>query len=143
MTEFARLESESIHLCVPDGDWALLLLDVPGGGLVRLSLQQGARLDALNTVSGRILSSYGALRPSKIDNKTRAFLKKIQDNGFEKATSSQVIGITDIGVPVFDGHRQIVSALTVPSLRMKNAKQGIKKLLPALDKCAKCISRGL
>jgi len=143
MTEFARLEAESVHLCVPDGDCALLLLDVPGGGLVRLSLQQGAKLDALSTVSGRILSSYGALRPANIDNKMRAVLKKIQEVGFENAESSQVVGITDIGVPVFDGHGQIVAALTVSSLRMKNAKQGVKKFLPALKNSSQNISKGL
>lgn len=36
--EFARLYRESVHLCVPDWDSALLLLDIPDGGLVRLSL---------------------------------------------------------------------------------------------------------
>ena len=143
MADFARLQAESVHLCVPDGDCALLLLDVPGGGLVRLSLQQSARLDALKTVSGRILSSFGALRPSGMNHKTRAVLEKIKADGYEHAASSQVIGITDIGVPVFDGQEQIAAALTVSSLRMKNAKQGVKELLPALKECAENISKGL
>ena len=58
---FAWLYRESVHLCVPDWDSALLLLDVSGGGLVWLSLQPGARLNALETVSGRILAAHGAL----------------------------------------------------------------------------------
>lgn len=57
MTEFARLYRESVYLCGPDWDSALLLLDVSGGGLVCLSLQPGARLNALETVSGRILAA--------------------------------------------------------------------------------------
>ena len=58
---FAWLYRESVHLCVPDWDSALLLFDVSGGGLVWLSLQPGARLNALETVSGRILAAHGAL----------------------------------------------------------------------------------
>jgi DNA-binding IclR family transcriptional regulator len=55
----------------------------------------------------------------------------------------EAAGIIDIGVPVFDGHGQITAALTVSSLRMKNAKQGVKELLPALKECAESISKGL
>ena len=55
----------------------------------------------------------------------------------------EAVGIVDIGVAVFDGQGQIAAALIVSSLRMKNAKQSVKELLPALKECAENISKGL
>ncbi len=140
MTEFARLYSESVHLCVPDWDSALLLLDVPGGGLVRLSLQQGARLNSLETVSGRILSAHRALVLPELKKSVRSHLLKIREDGFDHSASSQVVGITDIGVPVFDSAGTILAALTVSSFRMKGDLKEERSLVPILQACARRIA---
>lgn len=140
MTEFSRFYSESVHLCVPDWDRALLLLDVPGGGLVRLSLQPGARLNALETVSGRILAAHGALSLPKVKKSVRTHLMNIREKGFDCAASSQVVGITDIGVPVFDTAGALLAALTVSSFRMKGGLKEERSLVPILKACAKLIT---
>ena len=141
MVKFTRIHGESIHLCVPDWDSALLLLDVPGGGLVRLSLREGARLDALETVSGRILTAFGALTPPKPNKNLQSLLEKIRSAGFDQFPSSQVIGITDTGVPVFDSAGQIVAALTVSAFKMTGDGKQAKNLIPGLQSCAESISR--
>ena len=140
MTEFARLYSESVHLCVPDWDSALLLLDVPGGGLVRLSLQQGARLKALESVSGRILAAHDVLVLPEITKSVRSHLQKIREKGYEHSASSQVVGITDIGVPVFDTAGAILAAITVSSFRMKGGLKEERSLVPILQACARRIA---
>lgn len=140
MTEFARFYDESVHLCVPDWDCALLLLDVPGGGLVRLSLQQGARLNSLETVSGRILAAHGALFLPELKKSVRTHLLQIRSQGFDHSASSQVVGITDIGVPVFDTAGTILAALTVSSFRMKGDMKEERSLVPILKACAERIA---
>lgn len=133
MAEFSRTHAESIHICVPDGDSALLLLDVPGGGLVRLSLRQGARLDREKTVSGRLLAAYGCL-PVSAGSSHKAALKKIAGRGYEIAESAHAVGIVDVGVPVRDSNGQVVAALTVSCLRLRHGKQSAAKLVPHLLK---------
>jgi len=143
MTEFARLHDESIHLCVPDWDSALLLLDVPSAGLVSLSIRPGTRICALDTVSGRILTAHGALAVPDIKKAMRAKLENIKRNGFEHSMSSKVVGITDIGVPIFDPAGNILAALTVTSFRWKGDLKQERKLVPALRKCSLKITNSL
>lgn len=140
MQDFARTTSQSIHLCVPDGDAALLLVDVPGGGLVRISLQTGARLDANDTVSGRILQAHGLIVPQKRTARTpEARLKKIRTRNHELADSSYAIGIVDLGVPVCDRYGQAVAALTCSLLRLRNPPKSEKVFLPTIQACAEQI----
>ncbi len=141
MAEFSRKHEESIHLSVPDGESGLLLLDVPGGGLLRLSVRQGARLDAKTTVSGRILSAYGCLTDGK--NSCSDALKKIVAKGYEVADSAVAVGIVDAGVPVRDSGGQVVAVLTISSLRMRQGRQRAEKLIPLLIDCAREISKAL
>lgn len=140
MLEFARETEQSVHISVPDGDEALLLADVPGGGLVRISLQAGARLDAEDTVSGRVLMAFDAF--GSVQSRKRALvsrLKEIRQNGCEQAASSYAEGIEDIGVPVRDHAGQTVAALTVSLLRLKKSQRGTSTLLLSLRKCAERI----
>jgi len=137
MQDFARTTSQSIHLCVPDGDAALLLVDVPGGGLVRISLQTGARLDANGTVSGRILQAHNLIVPQKRAPRTlEARLKKIRTANHELADSSHAIGIVDLGVPVRDHDGQVIAALTASLLRLKSTRAKPEDLLDHLQECA-------
>ena len=143
MTEFARQHGESIHLCVPDWDAAIVLMDVPGGRLVRLSLQEGARLESMKSVSGRILTAFGAISSEGLKKSAQVALKKIHNERFDSAASSKVVGITDTGVPIFDSAGGIVAALTVSVLQMMDDGKKKKNLLTALRDCAARISEGL
>ena len=55
MQEFADRTSESVHLGVLSEDRLVLIGQIEGRGLVRISLQPGAAQDPTKTVSGRIL----------------------------------------------------------------------------------------
>ncbi len=144
MQDYARVNGQSVHLSVPDGDAALLLVDVPGGGLVRISLQAGARLDADDTVSGRILQAHALLvREKKASRSLEAHLRKIRACQFEMAESAYAIGIIDLGVPVCGGDGQVVAALTCSMLRLRKPPHGGKDLLPAIAACAEKIGRVL
>jgi DNA-binding IclR family transcriptional regulator len=142
MAEFSRRHSQSIHLSVPDGDSALLLLDIPGGGLVRLSLQQGARLDREKTVSGRLMAAYGCLPVSAKDSQ-KAVLRKIASRGYEVADSTHAVGIVDVGVPVQDAAGQVVAALTASCLRLRQGKQRADNLVPHLLNCSHEVAKAV
>ena len=139
MLDFSRAYGHSIHLSVPDGQAALLLLDVPGAGLVRISLQQGARLGATDTVSGRLLAAFGCLESAC----PRSQATRIQRRGYELAESSHAIGITDIGVPVYDGEARVIAALAVPVLRTRKGANNTEALVAPLKECAQRIASAL
>jgi DNA-binding IclR family transcriptional regulator len=143
MTEFARRHDKSIHICVPDWDGAILLLDVPSSGMVRLSMRQGIRICALETASGRILTAHGALAVPEVNKSLRAKLENIRKQGFEHSVSSKVVGLTDTGVPVFDPAGNVLAALTVTSFRLKGDLKDGKTLIPSLRKCALKITNSL
>ncbi|HRJ73594.1 MAG TPA: helix-turn-helix domain-containing protein [Terrimicrobiaceae bacterium] len=136
MLDYARKSSQSVHLCVPDGDTALLLADVPGSGLVRISLQHGARLDSSDTVSGRILSAFGALTPQRED----AALEAIRKRGYEQAASSYAEGIIDLGVPIHDASGQVIAVLTTSILQLKKSTAKSDRLLRMLQASANKVS---
>jgi DNA-binding IclR family transcriptional regulator len=144
MQDFARASGQSIHLCVPDGDAALLLVDVPGGGLVRISLQAGARLDANETVSGRMLQAHHLLVLEKKPGRSlEARLKEIRSRKHELTESAYAVGILDLGVPVCDRSGKVVAALTCSILRLRKAPHDGKNLLPDIKACAEKIGLSL
>jgi DNA-binding IclR family transcriptional regulator len=67
-------------------------------------------------------------------------LQKIREEGFDHAASSQVVGITDIGVPVLDSGGAILAAMTVSSFRMKGDLKEERSLVPILQACARRIA---
>lgn len=145
MLDFARENEQTVHLSIPDGDAALLLVDVPGGGLVRLSIHPAARLDPFNTVSGRILLAFGGM-PHLLEKQSREIvsqLTKIKNQGHEKAPSSHAVGIIDLGVPIIDRSGETVAALTTSILKLKTSDSNPSDLLPPLHACALAIGAQL
>lgn len=144
MQDFARTSGQSVHLCVPDGSAALLLVDVPGGGLVRISLQAGARLDAKETVSGRMLQAHHLLAlEKKAGRSLEARLNEIRSRKYELTESAYAVGILDLGVPVCDRNGKVVAALTCSILQLRKAPHDGKELLPDIKACAEKIGFSL
>jgi len=144
MKSFAREEKESIHLCVPDGDSALLLLDVPGEKFVRISLQVGTRMNAFETVSGRLLNAFNLLDTRVKPSRSLALrLSHIRSQGYEQSESSTVEGITDLGIPVMDRSGKALAALTISILHLHKTAIDPKKLVQSLRKCAEKITSAL
>ena len=67
-------------------------------------------------------------------------LQKIRADGFDHSASSQVVGITDIGVPVFDSGGAILAVMTVSSFRMKGDLKEERSLVSILQACARRIA---
>jgi len=141
MADYARATGESVHLGVLAEGRLLLVAEAPGAGLVRISLQMGAALDARSTVSGRILLAFAPDAPRS--GPRAAPLATIRRRGYELARSGHVEGIWDLGVPVLNPDGEAIAAVTSPWLQMRGAKLRWKELLPALKRCAARISAQL
>lgn len=151
MQEFAESTSESVHLGVLDEDRLLLVAQVEGRALVRVSLQLGALQDAVSTVSGRLLLS--GLSRSELDEFCRrrklpraerarleTRLQHIRATGHEHAESANVEGLQDLGVPVLLPGGQVIAALTSSWLPQRGAGSRIPALLGPLDRAARAVA---
>ncbi len=151
MQKFADETKESVHLGVLSDDQLLIIAQVEGQGIVRLSLQLGSTQEALTTVSGRILLSglsaeelaaFGARRGlSRTERKRLAeSTAKIHARGYEYAESGRVYGVEDVGVPVLLPGPSLIAALTTSFLPLRNAKPAPLPLISALRRAARQIA---
>ena len=151
MQGFAESTSESVHLGVLNDDSMLLVAQVEGRALVRVSLQLGALQDAVSTVSGRLLLS--GLGPAELEEFCRrrklspgersaleSRLLQIRARGHEHAESNNVEGLQDLGVPVLLPGGQVIAALTTSWLPQRNTGSRIPSLLGPLDRAARAIA---
>ena len=151
MQRFADSTSEAVHLGVLSDDQLLIVAQVEGQGIVRLSLQVGSTQDPLQTVSGRILLSGQASdelsafeQRRKLSRSARARLAAtavgLAARGYEYADSARVHGVQDVGVPVALPGGSIIAALTCSFLPLKAAKPAPAPLVSALHVAAAAIS---
>ena len=151
MQRFADATSEAVHLGVLSDDQLLIVAQVEGQGIVRLSLQVGSTQDPLQTVSGRILLSGQAREElsafeqrRKLSPSARARLAAtavgLAARGYEYAGSARVHGVQDVGVPVALPGGATIAALTCSFLPLKAAKPAPAPLVSALRVAAAAIS---
>jgi DNA-binding IclR family transcriptional regulator len=151
MQRFADSTSEAVHLGVLSEDQLLIVAQVEGQGIVRLSLQVGSTQEPLGTVSGRILLSAqpsGELsafeQRRKLSRGERARLAATAQNltarGYEYAESARVHGVQDVGVPITLPGGTVIAALTCSFLPLKAAKPAPAPLVAALRIAAEAVA---
>jgi len=139
MADYARGTGESVHLGIMAEQRLLLVAEVPGAGLARVSLQMGSLLEPELTVSGRLLLAFaagaadGASAPKGASARQ---LAEIRAQGYEFAESGHVEGIWDLGVPVLAPDGTAIAGLTSSWLQLRGQKVRWKELLPELRRCA-------
>jgi DNA-binding IclR family transcriptional regulator len=151
MQRFSDETSEAVHLGVLSDDQLLIIAQVEGQGVVRLSLQVGSTQEALSTVSGRILLS-GLSSAERVAFEERLGLSrverkrlgesaaKIRARGYEYAESGRVRGVEDVGVPIALPGATVIAALTTSFLPLRSAKPAPERLVLALKKAATSIA---
>ncbi len=136
LLEFARNTGQSIHLSIPDGDAALMILDIPGEGLVRLSLQPGARFAPKDTLSGAILAAGGAL-PTPADLRLPKGLREaVRAKKPFHRQSQHVVGVVDLGLLLQDSDDRILGVLTASIVTPKSGAVNLPSLCNALERTA-------
>ncbi len=152
MQQFADETTESVHLAVLRDDRLVIVQNVEGRGLVRLSLQMGSAQDPATTVSGRTLLAW--LDPVEVEafakrtriparslNKLRRRLRAVKLQGFEHSKSELLEGLEDLGVPIVLPGETAVAALTTSYLLPRGGGQKLGPLVQHLKRAAERIAR--
>lgn len=140
MDAFARRSLQSIHLAVPDRGKIFVVAQATSQAAWEFGLRLGAELDLLTTGSGQTfmafsspeerqhllaLASDATASDAIADNLTEIF-----NAGHRIRPSQQLIGVTDISVPVFIGASGPVGVLTCPFLpRVDQQNQQVEECL--------------
>jgi DNA-binding IclR family transcriptional regulator len=152
MHGFTDATTESVHLGVLSDDLLLLVAQVEGHGIVRLSLRIGTTQDPISTVSGRILlaglgpeelEGFLARRelPAKDHARLRETCELVRERGYESAPSGRVQGVHDLGVPVLLPDGRVIAALTSCFLLPRSEKTATLEYLEPLRKAAQQIAQ--
>lgn len=152
MQRFADETGESVHLAVLRDDQLLILQNVEGRGLVRLSFRLGSVQEPTHTVSGRTLLAW--LDPEqllafgeRVGYSTREFavlkrrLAAVRSRGYEQKKSEFLEGIEDLGVPILLPGNRAVAAVTTSFLLPRQRTVRRTPLLDPLKRAAEAIAR--
>ena len=152
MQEFAEVTAESVHLALLRDDQLLIVQNVEGRGLVRLSLKLGSTQPPLSTVSGRTLLAWldehellGFAERQGLSSsalvRIRKRLRAVKARGHEHSKSEVLQGLEDLGVPIVLSGERAVAALTTSFLLPKHGSPKLKQLVRHLQRAAARIAR--
>jgi DNA-binding IclR family transcriptional regulator len=131
MAQFARLAVQSCHLAVYDGGDVIIVAQESSPGDWGLTLRLGARINLLETGSGRTLLAFQTeahrarmMAEHRADSADRAAdpalepsLAEIRHRGHWRGPSRQALGVIDISVPILGPSDAAIAVLTCPYLK--------------------------
>ena len=131
MQKLADQLEQSCHLVIYYNGRGLVIAQSESPAARSLNVRLGAEVPLTNSCSGHLLLAFAdrqarreMLKAQPRHLRTRItvteldkMLSKIIQQGYESIPSSQIQGVKDIGIPVFDYSGNMVAALTVPYLK--------------------------
>lgn len=135
MDRFAQASRQSVHLVVPDLGRSYVVAQASGRSAWEFRLRLGAELDLFKTGSGLTLLAFLpedqrahhlSLTPaaaSALPKDTAEELAAIRAAGHRIQPSQQLVGVTDISVPVFAESDIAVGVLTCPFLPLVDRQE--------------------
>ncbi len=128
MDEFASQSMQAIHLVVADMGHALVVARSSSRAAWEFRLRIGALLGLLDTSSGQTLLAFqddeqaGQMLRAAPDERngipaeTAEELATIREKGYRIGASQQLVGVTDISVPIQSAYGTTIAVLTCPFL---------------------------
>jgi DNA-binding IclR family transcriptional regulator len=128
MDEFAKTSKQSVHLVVEDMAQAHVVAHASSPAVWEFRLRVGAVLDLLHTGSGLTLLAFMegecaaqllAAPPYGLKNIPAEIARDFADickKGYHARASKQLVGVTDISVPIHSANGEVVAVLTCPFL---------------------------
>ena len=140
MDAFARECLQSIHLAVPDRGKIFVVAQATSHAAWEFRLRLGAELDLLTTGSGQTFLAFSSseerqnllaeVNDRAVPDTLADDLSEILNDGHRIRPSQQLIGVTDISVPVFTNASDPVGVLTCPFLpRVDQQDQQVEECL--------------
>jgi len=143
MDIFAQDTLQSVHLAALDRGSAVVIAQASSPGTWEFRLRIGAQLNLLDTSSGITLLAFqddetvnhligeakvnGVTISQRQINSTKLQLNKIKVEGHRTSDSKQLIGVTDLSVPILDSQKNGVAVLTCPYIKRVDNKGSNKK----------------
>ena len=155
MRELSEKIDQSCHLAVASGDQMVVVARIENSGLLGFSVRPGYRRAIVEATSGLVLFAFQAegVRAdwsrlfAAYPNKTRLELfhrqaETVRAQGFARADSDFVQGVTDLSAPVMAGGA-CVAALTVPFVQRVTLPRSIDETIGLVRDAASRISAAL
>lgn len=127
LRSFARDAQQAVHLVVYDRNILVVVAQVDGPGYWNVSIRVGSRIGLVNTGSGHVFLAHATPEDRELmleDPVTRqaetltpelaARLVLVREQGYEAMQSLQVVGVTNLSVPIFGPLGSVIAALTCP-----------------------------
>lgn len=155
MRRLAEETSMSCHIAVESQEQIVVISRAETPSNLSYSVRVGYRRPLVFAASGRILfvnqnadkkeSMMNLLRKHHTEDEVKKFLadcKKVAKQGYVKAPSAYVTGVTDLSCPIIDSdHAE--ATLTIPYIQRIPEIMGVDEVLQELKKAAKEISKAL
>ncbi len=151
MRKLARVFG-SCNLTVPSGDHTVMIARIEEPTAIRLVVPLGHSLPVDQSASGR---TYLAFLPEaertallrrlgpRVVKALRPELARIRARGFELAPSRNLVGISDVCVPMFGPDGQPHAFLNLPLLRKRQSPQSVDRMLATIQNAAARITADL
>lgn len=159
MKHLARVTEQSCHLSIYSQGKVIIIAQESSPADRGLNVRLGAEADLIDSCSGHLWLAFSEPDARKLMLKERATLQdksalpedlterleSIASAGFERTSSRQIMGITDIGYPVFSHNGTMAASLTMPFLEHIDGSQTVSMLdaTEALRRSAVQISAAL
>jgi DNA-binding IclR family transcriptional regulator len=157
MEELSDAIGQSAHLVVVNRGETVVIATTTGSADIGFTLRLGYRRPALDATSGQIIIAFQnatrrkkmiadsiALSPARIDRpELIQHLDGIATRGFLIGDSHDVVGVTDIGAPIFDNQGRAIACVVVTYLNRLRAPPTHDTVLAALLGCCQTINEAL
>lgn len=157
MDQFARDLQQPCHLVIPQHGSGIIIAQASPISHWEFRARLGAQMDLFDTGSGltllafqhpdrlrETLGQWGVADPEPKLRKVADELERVRLAGYRVAPSSQVVGITDISVPIRGPSRDAIAALTCACLQhpedghAANRKKALSSLVELAQKIVLC-----
>ena len=157
MERLSEETGQSAHLVVVNRDETVVIATTTGGADLSFALRLGYRRPVLDATSGLLILAF---QPESLQRRLIAAsagapggaideaaltqtLATIRQEGSRISESHDVVGVTDIGVPLLGPDGRAVASIVVPHLRRHGTASPIDAILTALQKAGAEISTQL
>ncbi|UTW54690.1 IclR family transcriptional regulator [Kordiimonas sp. SCSIO 12610] len=128
---------QSCHLVIADDVNALVIAQQSSPTNRGFGVRIGATAPLLDTCSGLVLFSHmdDTTKGSSIERHRKAFKTSVKESdlteisdkiikrGYHQIASRQIMGVTDIGFPVYDHANKVVASIVLPYLKRIDGQQ--------------------
>lgn len=156
MHMMAELLQQSCHMGVLETGRVVILAQVNAPVSVGLYVKAGSTVDLMEAATGQVILAHLAREQRskaleawqretgrEIPQDLSGHLERIRRRGYEKRSSYQVKGITNLSMPIMGERNRVVAALTVPYLERVHGKVEIKEALEVLTRVTSEISHAI